>query len=94
MGSISISVDTSVDAGLGGTGLAPSAHGRKLAAKITRRAATTTNKPRASMAPKKIERRSWFSTEFYAERVYISLSVSLTGKQLVFLLSGSEMVCW
>jgi hypothetical protein len=45
MGSISMSVDTSVDAGLGGTGLAASAHGRKLAAKITRRAAATTNKP-------------------------------------------------
>jgi hypothetical protein len=53
MGSISINVDTSADAGLGGMGLAASAKGRKLAAKMTMRAAMTTNKPRASMSPKK-----------------------------------------
>jgi hypothetical protein len=67
MGSISISVDTSADAGLGGTGLAASAHGRKLAAKTTTRAATTTtSKPRESMAPPKKKRTcSWISSEIY-----------------------------
>jgi hypothetical protein len=89
MGSISISVDTSVDAGLGGTGLAASAHGRKLAVKMTTRAARTTNKPRASMAPKKIR-----SVLLDLRRAGVYLSVSVTGNQMVFLLSVSEMVCW
>ena len=53
MGSISISDDTSAVAGLGGTGLAASAHRTKLAARIATRTATTRNKSRrrrASMA--------------------------------------------
>jgi hypothetical protein len=66
MGSISISVDTSADAGLGDTCLAASAHGRKLAAKTTTRAAKTTSKPRESMAPPKKKRTcSWISSEIY-----------------------------
>jgi hypothetical protein len=76
MGSISIKVDTNADAGLGGTGLAASADGRKLAAKITMRAAATTNKPRAAMAPLKKKRRctcAWISSEFYEQYLSVTL---------------------
>lgn len=53
MGSISINDETSAVAGLGGTGLAASAHRTRLAARIATRTATTRNKSRrrrASMA--------------------------------------------
>ncbi|KAI5006989.1 hypothetical protein ZWY2020_046937 [Hordeum vulgare] len=75
MGSISINDETSAVAGLGGTGLAASAHRTRLAARIATRTATTRNKSRrrrASMASQEEGRKAswmdgWIS---YAEDFY------------------------